>query len=48
MDGGDAGLIKFIKKHLDYPAVAKSYYIESTVKLNIVVDSLGILKEEKV
>ena len=48
LNGGDAGLIKFINDNLEYPELAESNNIQGTVKVRMVVDSIGNLTEAKI
>ena len=39
--GGDLGLMKYIQKHVKYPAIAKEYNITGKVYVSFIVDKLG-------
>lgn len=48
IDGGDAGLIKYLNDNLEYPELAKNNNIQGTVKVKMKVDSIGNLTDAKV
>ena len=48
INGGDAGLIKFLVDNLEYPKIAMTNSIQGTVKVIMTVDSTGKLLDAKI
>jgi len=46
--GGDLGLMKYIQKHVRYPAIAKEYNITGKVYVSFIVDKSGSVTNVKV
>jgi periplasmic protein TonB len=46
--GGDLGLIKYIQKHVKYPAIAKEYNITGKVYVSFIVDKSGSVTSVKI
>ena len=46
--GGDLGLMKYIQKHVRYPAIAKEYNITGKVYVSFIVDRSGSVTNVKV
>ena len=46
--GGDLGLMKYIQKHVKYPAIAKEYNITGKVYVSFIVDKSGSVTNVKI
>ena len=46
--GGDLGLMKYIQKHVKYPAIAKEYNITGKVFVSFIVDKSGSVTNVKI
>jgi len=46
--GGDLGLMKYIQKHVKYPAIAKEYNITGKVYVSFIVDKSGKVTNVKI
>tara|TARA_B110000444_G_C18800496_1_gene577193 strand:+ start:887 stop:1540 length:654 start_codon:yes stop_codon:yes gene_type:complete len=46
--GGDLGLMKYIQKHVKYPAIAKEYNITGKVYVSFIVDKSGSVTNAKI
>jgi len=46
--GGDLGLMKYIQKHVKYPAIAKEYNITGKVYVSFIVDKTGSVTNAKI
>ena len=46
--GGDLGLMKYIQKHVKYPAIAKEYNITGKVYVSFIVDRQGKVTNVKI
>ena len=46
--GGDLGLMKYIQKHVKYPAIAKEYNITGKVYISFIVDKSGKVTNVKI
>jgi protein TonB len=46
--GGDLGLMKYIQKHVKYPAIAKEYNITGKVYVSFIVDKSGTVTNVKI
>ena len=46
--GGDLGLMKYIQKHVKYPAIAKEYNITGKVYVSFIVDKTGSVTNVKI
>jgi len=46
--GGDLGLMKYIKKNVNYPKIAKEYNITGKVYISFIVDKIGSVTNVKV
>lgn len=46
--GGDTALQEFIKKNLNYPAIARQNHIEGKVHIVFIVDEFGYLEDPKI
>ena len=46
--GGDLGLMKYIQKHVKYPAIAKEYNITGKVYVSFIVDKQGKVTNVKI
>ncbi|MBC8510066.1 MAG: energy transducer TonB [Cryomorphaceae bacterium] len=46
--GGDLGLMKYIQKHVKYPAIAKEYNITGKVYVSFIVDKSGSVTSVKI
>jgi len=46
--GGDLGLMKYIKKNVNYPKIAKEYNITGKVYISFIVDKTGSVTNVKV
>ena len=48
LPGGDLGLMKYIQKHVKYPAIAKEYNITGKVYVSFIVDKSGSVTNVKI
>jgi len=46
--GGDLGLMKYIQKHVKYPAIAKEYNITGKVYVSFIIDKSGSVTKVKI